>query len=132
MQGKDHRALGLPITRVDFPQFAWASGETANVTQTVKGVNMLVERILVVVDDSAANRTNTFVSVQDELGSTLINSTDITASFTAMADGTTDALSTRSTPDFDAVPIAGDVTIVMSISGDPEAAHTANVYFFGP
>ena len=134
MATKDDRTSGSqkPIAKIQLDQFVWANGETANVTITLRNVSMLVERIVVIVDDSAANKTNTFVSVKDEDGATIINSTDITNSFTAMANGLTNALSTRASADFDAVPVMNDITIIMSISGDPLAAHTADVILYGP
>jgi len=139
MATKDHRALGLPINRAHFAQYSWGAAETANVSKTLNNVNMLIERIDLVISASTDNRTVTVISLLDE-NSTLsnatgiLNSTDITGAFTTLADDTHHVLlSTRAAAEFDAIPVSGDLTLILGVSDAPGASGlTVDVYLYGP
>jgi len=120
------------IKTVEFSQVSWATGAGhAAKTATAYNVNMLVERIDVLISSVTANPT-VDVSFADGNGVVIIDATN----FTTLADGTKHMkLATKATADFDAVPINGDITVTVDPSADPGGAAqtlTVDVIFRGP
>ena len=134
MQVKDFRQLGqaAPIARVGFDQVSWltSAGHAAKTT-TRKGVNMLIERVDVIISSVTDNPTVT-VTFADENGVAIIDPTN----FTNLADGTNHImLATKATADFDMVPVNGNITCTVDPSADPGGAAqelTVDIIFYGP
>jgi len=140
MGTKDHRALGLPISKIQFPQLSWTTPDHAPQTTKVNNVNMLVERIDVLISSGgAANPTVTITSIVDDVSAAvttsdgLITAALLTTNFTTLADDTHHIRSsTAATAEFDAIPISGDVTITVDAVGAPTASFTVDIIFYGP
>jgi len=128
----------LPVARQDeikmvvFPTLTWApGGGHAALTSIVENVNMLVERVIVVISSGGVANPTTTLTFADDTGAVVIDGTN----FATLADATThQKLSTKATADFDAVPVAGKVTITIDPSAAPTAGSTltVQVIFFGP
>jgi hypothetical protein len=134
MAGYDYRIEKKPIGKVEFPAFEWTTADHLPITKTIKDVNMLVERIdLIVSSGGDANPTITVDSIFDENGTALISSGLITTNFTNLADATKHILlSTRVVAEFDAIPLAGDVVLTIDASTAPDATLNVTAILYGP
>jgi len=120
------------IKRVEFPTITWVTSEGhAPKTAVVRNVNMLVERIVLIISSVTGGPATTF-TFADDTGAVIIDPTN----FAALADGTVyQKLSTKATADFDAVPINGDITITMDPDADAGGSgQTLSItpIFYGP
>jgi len=108
-----------PIAKYQFDQVSWATGDGhAAKTAVRKGVNMLIERVDVLISSVTANPTVT-ITWADENSIVILDGTN----FASLADGTNHLLlSTKSTADFDAIPVNNDITITVDPSADPGGA----------
>ncbi len=125
----DRRHTG-PGIKVRLNQMSWASGVTAAVSQTLENVTMLVEKIVVVTNNST-NAITYGITFLDEDGAAAILGTN----FTAIAENAkTVKYATSSTPDFPAsMLVRNSVTIEVTPSGDPGASGgTVDIILYGP
>ena len=119
--------------RYEFAQQSWATGDGhAAKTATLANVNMLIERIDVIISSVTANPTVNVV-ITDGNSVEVVDKTNLTT----LADGTNHILlSTKATPDFAASPIADDtLTVSIDPSADPGGAAqilTVDVILRGP
>ena len=122
----DERNDGMrPIGKLQFTQQSWASGETAAATVSMNNANMLIERMDVIVSDATNGITFT-VTITDE------NSSQILSEASLAENASNVLLATKSTADFDAVPVNNTLTATITPSGDPGASGvTVDVILYG-
>ena len=115
MTSKDLRYYDerYPVCRMEFAQKSWVTDEGhAAKTDTLNEINMLIERIDILISEVTGNPTVT-VTITDHNSVQLV-------SFAALADGTKHIkLATSDATDFDALPVSGDLTVSIDPSADP-------------
>ena len=133
MASKDDRynAVNKPIVKYQFDSLTWDTGDGhAAQTATIYDMNLLVERVDVLISSVTANPTVN-VSFADENSVAVIDPT----SFTTLADGTNHILlATNSTQDFSAVAINNALTITVDPSADAGGSSqtlTVDVILYG-
>jgi len=124
----DNRIERKPVSTAVFPTLTWVTSEGHAAKETALRVNMLVERVDIIISSVTGNPTVT-VTFANEDGAVVIDATE----FATLADGTTHMkLAVR---DFYAVPVDGTVTCTVDPSADAGgSAQTLSVQikFRGP
>lgn len=105
----DNRVEKQPVARITSPVITHLVAGTADISVTMKNVNMTVQAIVYRAGDTTNNITRT-LNIKDEYGAQYVNKA-------SLADDTPTPLNAlKGTPDFEEFCINGDLTIKITPS----------------